>query len=46
MALKRLADPDDIARAVVILASEAISGHVTGEVITVAGGMEGRLIDG
>jgi len=29
---------------VVALASDAISGHVTGEVITVAGGMEGRVL--
>ncbi len=46
MALKKLASPDDVAGAVVALASEAVSGHLTGQVITVAGGMEGRLIDG
>lgn len=43
MALKKLATPDDIAAAVVVLASPVLSGHITGEVVTVAGGMEGRL---
>ena len=43
MALKKLATPDDIAAAVVMLASPLVSGHITGEVVTVAGGMEGRL---
>jgi 3-oxoacyl-[acyl-carrier protein] reductase len=31
---------------VVALASDLISGHVTGEVVTVAGGMEGRILHG
>ncbi|RYZ37223.1 MAG: SDR family NAD(P)-dependent oxidoreductase [Myxococcaceae bacterium] len=31
-------------RVVVTLASDRISGHVTGEVVTVAGGMEGRVL--
>jgi len=44
MALRKVATADDIARAVVVLASEELSGHITGEVITVAGGMEGRTI--
>jgi 3-oxoacyl-[acyl-carrier protein] reductase len=44
MALRKVAQPDDIARQVVVLASDEISGHVTGQVITVAGGMEGRMI--
>ena len=44
MALKKLGTPDDVAAAVVILASPTMSGHITGEVITVAGGMEGRII--
>jgi 3-oxoacyl-[acyl-carrier protein] reductase len=43
MALKKLATPDDIAAVVVMLASPLLSGHITGEVVTVAGGMEGRL---
>jgi 3-oxoacyl-[acyl-carrier protein] reductase len=44
MALKKLATPGDVAKAVVMLASDEISGHITGQVIEVAGGMEGRLI--
>ena len=35
---------EDIARAVVVLASDELSGHVTGELVTVAGGMEGRTL--
>lgn len=45
MALKKLARAEDVAAAVVALASDRISGHVTGQVITVAGGMEGRVIE-
>jgi 3-oxoacyl-[acyl-carrier protein] reductase len=39
-----VATADAIARAVVVLASDELSGHVTGELATVAGGMEGRTI--
>jgi 3-oxoacyl-[acyl-carrier protein] reductase len=45
MALKKVAQPEDVARIVVALASDEISGHVTGQVVTVAGGMEGRVIE-
>ena len=44
MSLKKLATPEDVAMAVVVLSSDVISGHVSGQVIEVAGGMEGRLI--
>ena len=44
MALDKVATADDIARVAVALASDEVSGHVTGEVITVAGGMEGRTL--
>ncbi|HKI92429.1 MAG TPA: SDR family oxidoreductase [Gaiellaceae bacterium] len=44
MALRKVALADDIARAVVVLASDELSGHVTGELVTVAGGMEGRTL--
>lgn len=44
MALKKIARPEDIAPHVVALASDAISGHVTGQVVVVAGGMEGRIV--
>jgi 3-oxoacyl-[acyl-carrier protein] reductase len=44
MALKKLASPADVAAQVVMLASDRISGHLSGQVVTVAGGMEGRLV--
>ena len=34
----------DFAAAVVYLTSDVLSGHVTGQVLTVAGGMEGRTV--
>jgi 3-oxoacyl-[acyl-carrier protein] reductase len=46
MALRKAATPEDVARQIVVLASDELSGHVTGEVIMVAGGMEGRLLHG
>ena len=44
MALKKVAQPEDVARVVVALASDEISGHVSGQIVTVAGGMEGRVV--
>ena len=44
MALDKVGTAEDVARIAVSLASDDISGHVTGEVITVAGGMEGRTL--
>jgi 3-oxoacyl-[acyl-carrier protein] reductase len=44
MALRKVAQPEDVARQVVVLASDELSGHVTGQIVTVAGGMEGRTI--
>lgn len=44
MALRKVATPEDIAAQVVVLASDTLSGHVTGEVVVVAGGMEGRTV--
>lgn len=44
MPLRKIAQPEDVARQVVVLASDELSGHVTGQVIVVAGGMEGRLL--
>jgi 3-oxoacyl-[acyl-carrier protein] reductase len=44
MPLRKVAEPDDVARQVVVLASDELSGHVTGQVVTVAGGMEGRVL--
>jgi 3-oxoacyl-[acyl-carrier protein] reductase len=44
MALRKVAQPEDVARQVVVLASDDLSGHVTGQVVVVAGGMEGRIV--
>lgn len=44
MALRKVAQPEDIAAQVVVLASDALSGHVSGQVVVVAGGMEGRTV--
>jgi 3-oxoacyl-[acyl-carrier protein] reductase len=44
MPLRKVATPEDVAAQVVVLASERLSGHVTGEQVTVAGGMEGRVV--
>ena len=44
MPLRKIAQPEDVARQVVVLASDELSGHVTGQLVTVAGGMEGRLL--
>src|SRR5437870_4049731 len=44
MALKKVARPEDIASAVVFFASDLLAGHITGETIVIAGGMEGRLL--
>jgi len=44
MALEKVAQPEDVAAQVVVLASDVLSGHVTGQIVTVAGGMEGRVI--
>ena len=46
MALKKLAKPEDIANSAVMLASDKLSNHITGQVIEIAGGMEGRQIAG
>jgi 3-oxoacyl-[acyl-carrier protein] reductase len=44
MALRKVAQPEDVARQVVVLASDELSGHVSGQVVVVAGGMEGRVV--
>jgi 3-oxoacyl-[acyl-carrier protein] reductase len=46
MPLRKIAQPEDVAAQVVVLASDKLSGHVTGQVVAVAGGMEGRLLHG
>jgi 3-oxoacyl-[acyl-carrier protein] reductase len=44
MALRKVAQPEDVAAQVVALASDTLSGHVSGQLVTVAGGMEGRVV--
>jgi 3-oxoacyl-[acyl-carrier protein] reductase len=44
MALRKVARPEDVAAQVVALASPVVSAHVTGQIVTVAGGMEGRVV--
>jgi 3-oxoacyl-[acyl-carrier protein] reductase len=44
MPLRKVASADDVARTVAWLCSDRAAGHVTGELVTVAGGMEGRLL--
>lgn len=42
--LRKVARPHDVAMAIVYLASSHLSGHVTGQILTVSGGMEGRVL--
>jgi 3-oxoacyl-[acyl-carrier protein] reductase len=42
--LRKVARTEDVAAAVVFLASGKLAGHVTGQILTVAGGMEGRVL--
>ena len=42
--LRKVGRAHDVAMAVVYLASSHLSGHVTGQVLTVSGGMEGRVL--
>jgi 3-oxoacyl-[acyl-carrier protein] reductase len=44
MALAKIATAEDVARAVVFLTSDRLAGHVSGAILPVAGGMEGRLL--
>jgi len=44
MPLRQIARAEDIARAVAFLSSPLLARHLSGEVLTVAGGMEGRTL--
>lgn len=46
MALPKIGRPEDMANAIVYLASDRLAGHVTGQTLVVAGGMEGRSLWG
>ncbi len=42
MPVRQIARPEDVAASVVYLSAPGLARHVSGEVVTVAGGMEGR----
>jgi len=42
--LRKIAQPEDVANIIAVLASDKVSGHISGQIITVAGGMEGRVL--
>jgi 3-oxoacyl-[acyl-carrier protein] reductase len=42
--LRKIGRAHDVARAVVYLASSHLAGHVSGQILTVSGGMEGRVL--
>jgi len=44
IAMGKVGRPEDISRAVLYLSSEVASGHVSGSILPVTGGMEGRLL--
>ena len=44
IALRKIGRTHDMAMAVVYLASSHLSGHVSGQILTVSGGMEGRVL--
>lgn len=44
VALRKIAEPGDVARAMAFLASHRAAGHISGQVLSVDGGMEGRLL--
>lgn len=42
--LRKVASADDVAQSVLFLASARLAGHISGQILTVAGGMEGRVL--
>lgn len=44
MPLEKIGRPEDVANALVFLASEELSGHTSGDIFGIAGGMEGRVL--
>lgn len=43
--MKKVATPSDIAPQVVILSSQKVSGHISGQVLMIEGGTEGEYLD-
>jgi 3-oxoacyl-[acyl-carrier protein] reductase len=44
IALKKIATAEDCAHAIVFLSSDRLAGHLSGAILPVAGGMEGRVL--
>lgn len=44
VSLKKIAQPEDVARTVAFLASHRAAGHMSGQCLSVDGGMEGRIV--
>lgn len=44
MPLRKIARSVDIANTIVFLSSDKLAGHISGQIVTVAGGMEGRIL--
>jgi 3-oxoacyl-[acyl-carrier protein] reductase len=44
MALPRIGRPEDMANAAVFLSSDTLARHITGQILVIAGGMEGRQL--
>lgn len=44
MALRKIATPEDVAAAITFLLSDKLSGHISGAILPIAGGMEGRML--
>ena len=44
MPLRKIAEPTDIAQAMAFLASHKAAGHISGQCLSIDGGMEGRLL--
>jgi len=44
MALRKIATPEDVARSIVFLSSSRLAGHLSGTILPLAGGMEGRWL--
>lgn len=43
MPLKRIAEPSDVSKQIVVLSSGVVSGHISGQTVMIDGGMEGML---
>ncbi|MHC4415106.1 MAG: SDR family NAD(P)-dependent oxidoreductase [Planctomycetota bacterium] len=46
MSLRKIAGPQDVANAIVFLTSDRLAGHISGAILPITGGMEGRVVWG